>query len=352
MANAVEKVNTIAILDIETINGKTDANIQAFNGKEFTGVIPYSGVTWTSGGAQAYREGQGGIGTVASFIIVGGTSDSGNENTTREYNGTSWSDGGNIEAIISSIRMSGTATAALYAGGWDATSGVTEYTSRCETYNGSSWSDSTSMIRGQANMGSGTTDANFIHPCGNIGNPSSGWGTDATNQLWNGSSWSDGSDVGTIFTGGGTVGSTTDCMIYSGYSYGTSDETNASQTLDGTTWSSGSASSIQARYVSAWGDGTSAAWITGGIDYKSPYGSPTPHVVYQACNYWNGTSWASDTNNPESDGRMNMNATAGSQGNTGTQGAVIQGGKSYQGTGSYQFPEPFTKLSTSVEATW
>ena len=149
MANAVEKVNTIAILDIETINGKTDANIQAFNGKEFTGVIPYSGVTWTSGGAQAYREGQGGIGTVASFIIVGGTSDSGNENTTREYNGTSWSDGGNIEAIISSIRMSGTATAALYAGGWDATSGVTEYTSRCETYNGSSWSDSTSMIRGK-----------------------------------------------------------------------------------------------------------------------------------------------------------------------------------------------------------
>ena len=65
MANAVEKVNTIAILDIETINGKTDANIQAFNGKEFTGVIPYSGVTWTSGGAQAYREGHGGIGTVA-----------------------------------------------------------------------------------------------------------------------------------------------------------------------------------------------------------------------------------------------------------------------------------------------
>ena len=62
MANAVEKVNTIAILDIETINGKTDANIQAFNGFEFTGVIPYSGITWTTVGTEGYREGQGGSG--------------------------------------------------------------------------------------------------------------------------------------------------------------------------------------------------------------------------------------------------------------------------------------------------
>jgi len=352
MANAIEKVNSIAITSIEAINGKTDANIQAFNSFEFTGVIPYSGITWTSGGTQVYREGQGGIGSSTAFIIVGGSSDSGNENTTREYNGSSWSDGGNIEAIISSTRMSGTATAALYAGGWDATSGVTEYTSRCETYNGTSWSDSTSMTRGQANMGSGTTDANFIHPCGNIGNPSAGWGQDATNQLWNGSSWSDGSDVGTIHSGGGTAGSTTDCIIMSGYSYGTSDETNASQTLDGTTWSSGSASSIQSRYNCAWGDGSTKAWLTGGIDYKSAYGSPTPHVNYDATNYWNGTSWAADTDTPNSDGIMNMNATGASNGNSGTQGALIQGGKSYQGTGSYQFPEPFTKLNTTYEATW
>ena len=38
MANAVDKVNTIAIASIEAINTRTDANIQALNGKEFTGV--------------------------------------------------------------------------------------------------------------------------------------------------------------------------------------------------------------------------------------------------------------------------------------------------------------------------
>jgi hypothetical protein len=37
MANAVEKVNTIAIADIEAINTITDANLQALNTLEFTG---------------------------------------------------------------------------------------------------------------------------------------------------------------------------------------------------------------------------------------------------------------------------------------------------------------------------
>ena len=37
MANAIEKVNGIAIADIEAINGKTDDNIEKLNGLEFTG---------------------------------------------------------------------------------------------------------------------------------------------------------------------------------------------------------------------------------------------------------------------------------------------------------------------------
>ena len=38
MANAIDKVNGIAIASIDKINGMTDANIQALNGLEFTGV--------------------------------------------------------------------------------------------------------------------------------------------------------------------------------------------------------------------------------------------------------------------------------------------------------------------------
>ena len=48
MANAVEKVNTIAILDIEKINTRTDDNIQALNTLEFTGVLPDPAWTTTT----------------------------------------------------------------------------------------------------------------------------------------------------------------------------------------------------------------------------------------------------------------------------------------------------------------
>jgi len=40
MANATEKVNGIAIANIQAINGITDGNLQALNGLEFTGYTP------------------------------------------------------------------------------------------------------------------------------------------------------------------------------------------------------------------------------------------------------------------------------------------------------------------------
>ena len=72
MANAIEKVNTIAITDIEKINGKTDDNIQAFNSFEFTGVIPYGGISWATGGTHSTRSSTSYFGTIADGYMVGG----------------------------------------------------------------------------------------------------------------------------------------------------------------------------------------------------------------------------------------------------------------------------------------
>tara|TARA_B100001964_G_scaffold234796_1_gene293876 strand:+ start:145 stop:1188 length:1044 start_codon:yes stop_codon:yes gene_type:complete len=346
MANAVEKVNTIAITDIEAINTRTDENIQAFNSFEFTGVIPYGGLTWTAGATDSHRGGHGVTGSITNLVCIGGFNISGtNLATTREYNGTTWANGGNMEASNSSMRMSGTGTAAIYFGGYDAN--VASYTDRSEKYNGTTWADSASLVRDLANMGCGINDSNCIFPCGSTMS-----GHDATNQLWDDTSWSDGSDVGSATTAGGNAGNSTDCIIMSGYQYSAGDESTACETLDGTTWSSSASNSIQARYNSSWGDGSTKAWITGGIDYKSSYGSPTPHVNYQEANYWNGTSWVSDTNTPGSDGKSSLNANAANGGNSGVAGAMILFGSSYQGTGSYVYPEPFTRLSTTYEATW
>ena len=57
MANAVEKVNTIAIADIEAINTITDDNLEDLNTLEFTGTLPmlidltFSGLTWSASSA-------------------------------------------------------------------------------------------------------------------------------------------------------------------------------------------------------------------------------------------------------------------------------------------------------------
>ena len=67
MANAVEKVNTIAIADIEAINTITDDNLQALNTLEFTGA-PADAHTWiataTSDGSDTslgFVDGTGGV---------------------------------------------------------------------------------------------------------------------------------------------------------------------------------------------------------------------------------------------------------------------------------------------------
>ena len=39
MANEIEKVNTIAIADIEKVSGRTDDNIEKLSGLEFTGFV-------------------------------------------------------------------------------------------------------------------------------------------------------------------------------------------------------------------------------------------------------------------------------------------------------------------------
>jgi len=72
MANEILKVNAIAIASIDTINNKTDAHIQAFNGLEFTGFI-YDGLTWATGSTETHRGGHSGTGTVDAFIIIAGT---------------------------------------------------------------------------------------------------------------------------------------------------------------------------------------------------------------------------------------------------------------------------------------
>jgi len=39
MANEIEKINSIALTSIESVNGKTDDNIEKLNSRNFLGVV-------------------------------------------------------------------------------------------------------------------------------------------------------------------------------------------------------------------------------------------------------------------------------------------------------------------------
>ena len=265
--------------------------------------------------------------------------------SSREWNGSSWSDGGDMEASRGSQCFVGTQVAALCYGGYDDSPGVAAYTDRSETYNGTAFADATSLTRAQSGGGSGTSATNAILPCGSL--PS---GNDATNQLLSGTTWSDGSDVGTNRTSFGCAGSSTDCMVASGYGFSAGDEINTAETLDGTTWSAITAIGIYGRYSTSWGDGSTQYWHIGGIQYNSPYGSPTNHVVNRTPKRWDGTSWADDTDSPTaggaSGGKYNCHQNGATTGNSGTQGAMFCFGKNYTPTDTH------ASQTSAFEATW
>ena len=270
-----------------------------------------------------------------------------NIDTCREYNGSSWSDGGDTEASIMSMIVSGTLNSAIYFGGYDDTPGTASYTSRSETYNGTSWSDATSMRHNMSGTGTGrsTTDAIMCSGSTTTGSENTG-----VSEELDGTTWSAGGTRNTATTAGAAAGGIADCLAMSGYAWSGSNETNACESYNGSSWSAENNVGISSRYSCGWGSGAAEAWMIGGINYESPYGSPTPHVVDRTPEYWNGTSWADDTNPPTaggtSGGKYNLNINGATTSNTGTQGAAVFAGYNYTA------PNTSAKQNSFWEATW
>jgi len=135
--------------------GQTGAT-EEYNGSAWTTVNPY-GVNLYYGGA---------VGTQTAGINVGGLFTDSSPNqlaTTKEYDGTNWTSGGNINTVGNARRGSGTQTAALAASKAPGPSGPTTVT---EEYNGTSWtsvnpSNTTSAYRGVSTGGSQTASLLF-----------------------------------------------------------------------------------------------------------------------------------------------------------------------------------------------
>jgi len=211
-----------------------------------------------------------GVSNTASIAVGGRIPPSSQQAVVESYDGTSWTEVGDLNTARNYIGVFGSSTAAIGAGG-----ATTVYQSVVESWNGSSWSEVADINSARGYMpGAGTQTSGLIMG----GEPDT---LDTLVESWNGSSWT---EVGDLNTGvrqsarGGQVDNNS--AIKAGGYTGTAATANAEE-WNGTSWAE--VSDLNTARYSLNGDGaTSTASLAFG-------GYTTADVAITE--EWNGTSW-------------------------------------------------------------
>ena len=174
-------------------------------------------------------------GTWAAGLKMGGMTgwDEGTQsNKTEEYDGTSWTAGGNLNTARSSMTRAGTQSATMCGGGSNYGGSSGSYSmNNCEEYNGTAWSNVNNLLRGvQDTEGDGTQTAAWS--CGGYQHPNN----NPTNSMnYDGTTWTGG---GTLNTGrqycNGCGLQTAGLIVAGRHDYSATVEE-----YDGTSWSAG-----------------------------------------------------------------------------------------------------------------
>jgi len=224
----------------------------------------YNGSSWSEGnnlGLFRRGGGNGTQGTQTAGLVSGGNGGpsspaAGLLSTAEEYNGTSWSDGGDMPATKFSHGACGTQTAGLVFSGKTGTNVNTDTTSVDTTfeYDGSSWTAGGNYGISNNNMGGFGTQTAGVGVGGNY--PAS-----AATYEYDGSSWTAGNNIPSARRGMGAFGTLTAGAVCGGYnpSAGTLAET---VTYDGTNWAA--STSLASGRISLGGSGTQSAGLAAG----------------------------------------------------------------------------------------
>jgi len=151
----------------------------------------YYGETWATSGNLSTGKGYGaGFGLQNAALAVGGRSDGAtpagprNITNTEQYDGSTWSEVGDLNTGVDGLAGAGTINAGIVFGGQKGPSPF-PIINCTEQYNGSSWSVTTGMITSRLNHGgSGLQNAAIAFG----GQPGPVFG--ATTEEWNGTAWS------------------------------------------------------------------------------------------------------------------------------------------------------------------
>mgnify|MGYP003140089410 CR=1 FL=1 len=239
---------------------------------------------WASGnnlGTGRYGAGAGGQ-THSDNFIFGGLSGAPAMDDTEEYNGSSWTAGGDYPTPTYYAEGFGTQTAGLAAGGYP------NLTTSCE-YDGSSWTAGNSMNTGRySGAGCGIqTSSLFIG-----GFITSGAGRVANVESYDGTSWSEGPDLGSVSYQASASGNTTAAMRFGGTNSSGGGPfiprgSKTSEEWDGSSWTAGPTMVLESYAGGSSLASATDAIIFGGFTSASPDASGD--TLTQG---WNGTAFS------------------------------------------------------------
>jgi hypothetical protein len=227
---------------------------------------------WASGGnintGRAYGRNTG---IQTACIYFGGHTALQTHAITEEYDGSSWTETGDLNATRKSMAGFGTSTAAVAAGG-DLYPSPTRHVSVNEEWNGSTWAEVTDLPTTKAGgSGAGIITAGLVMCGTNPGDTKTTFEYDGTNWTDGGDSNSFHSDMGYISAGtqtagliaGGGPGPTANCELYNGTAWTEVNNLNTASNQGG-------------------GGGTQTSAIAGG----------SQQAPQSKTESWDGTSWS------------------------------------------------------------
>ena len=271
MSNQVQKLNAVALTDIETFNAKTDANIEKLNGKTFLGL---TAGTWSDSGHDmaTSRSRAWGAGATRSAMIVG----NGNSNiaTIEYYNGSANStvqSGKNPSQAYGTSNAGGTQTDCIKAGGFLASASNASQDDS-EVWDGTSWSNNTTVgYNWEAGQGAGAT-SNAFTVWG--GYTSQSGQSVVTGRTWNGSAWADAAHAAPapFYAGGSGADNNTSVIVLAGYYNDNATSASSSFSSAGKSWYYNGSSWAEKSDNAA---GVSAVYSAfgGGVTYGQTFGS-------------------------------------------------------------------------------
>ena len=245
----------------------------------------------------------------------------------------SWASGGGMNTGRSEGMTAGTQTASLMSGG--IVPGSDAMTNNSEEYNGSSWSEGNNLNlyrRGGGFGAQGTQTAGLVSG-GNGGPSSPAAGLLSTAEEYNGTSWSDGGDMPATKFSHGACGTQTAGLVFAGKT-GTNVNTDVSATnttfeYDGSSWTTGGNYGISNNGLAGFGTQTAGVGVGGN--------SPASAATYE----YDGSSWTAGNNVPST---RRSHAAFG----TLTEGAVCGGYNPSAGSLTQTVTYDGTNWSTSA----